>query len=375
MTAMTLAHHVSRERSAADRGRAFGRAQREAVHNTVDVYLRIFARNLRLPTSAVAAHGHRVEASMRAYRPALCDELEGIAAGAGVAPELLYAVNARTELINGGQLSGAIGRECSTVAVLSADGAEGVLGQTWDFHPDLRPSRILWKRCFPDGRWLTTFTEAGILAKIGVNSHGIALALNYMATDRDGPAEGVPVHVLVRAVLEEAATVEGAHLLVEQAPADAASCLTVAGPSRAGGVRTVALERWPGGVEAVSGSPDARSLVHTNHFLAPIAARDMVLEGPRARSSELRCERLLTALDEGVAPDVTSVSAVLSWESPNREGSIFEREDDTQPWEERSATLATIVIELPSAVLWVRTADDPALPLERVRLSHESDAA
>ena len=50
-------------------------------------------------------------------------------------------------------------------------------------------------------------TEAGILAKLGdQRAHGVACGLNFLTCSADGGLDGVPIHVLLRLVLERCAT-------------------------------------------------------------------------------------------------------------------------------------------------------------------------
>ena len=165
-----LAHHVSRESGAAERGRAFGAAQRDAIAHTVAVYRRLLQESADHGPAAMLAAGAAVGETLGREAPQLVDELEGMAAGAGQDVRDLLAVNARTELL--------ASAECSVLGRL--DGADVVLAQTWDWHPDLAPSRVLWTVHHGDGAWFTTATEAGVLAKLGLNHHGVACALNLL---------------------------------------------------------------------------------------------------------------------------------------------------------------------------------------------------
>ena len=352
---MTVATHRSSERHPADRGREFGRAQSRAVANTVAVYERMLREDRGLGPAEVGARGREAAARIRAFRPALAEEIEGIASGVGLAPDVLFAVNARTELLAGGLVAGTAA-ECSTVAVLDAQRASGVLVQNWDFHPDLAASRVLWSVDDGAARRFTTFTEAGLLAKIGTNAHGVALAINFLATDRDGGLEGVPVHVLCRAVLEEARTVADARDLIAQTPVSASVCMTVAGPEDrdgAAGVAACALERWPGGTEEHAAGPDRRWIAHTNHFLDPIAARDTLAEGPSGPSTHGRMERLVAALERSPALDAGQIAELLASRGGPGAVPLFQADVETLPWLERCATLATIGLEVPSGRLWL----------------------
>lgn len=245
---------------------AFGRAQAATVAHTVATYSRILLADRGLGPAEIETRGREVEARIRAFRPALADEIEGIAAGAQQSPGMLFAINARTELLAGGVIAGGAAGECSTVALLDAEGA--VLAQNWDFHPDLAGSRVVWTIDLPGGRSLTTFTEAGIVGKVGVSSDGVALAINFLATDVDGGLDGVPIHVLCRALLEEARTVQDARELIAATPVSASVSMTVAGPD-AGGVTARAFEVWPGGMAEVALDPERGWIAHTKPLPGP----------------------------------------------------------------------------------------------------------
>ncbi len=129
------------------------------------------------------------------FSPELNDEIAGIAAGSGLAPELIGALNARTELLAAGR------GECSTIACLGTATSSGTpIGvQTWDWHDELSDSWMRWTIDHPGGHRVETMTEAGIVGKVGVSSEGVAILMNILGHRDDGPPIGVPVHVLNRA--------------------------------------------------------------------------------------------------------------------------------------------------------------------------------
>src|SRR5918994_7220262 len=116
-------------------------------------------------------------------------EIDAIARGADVDPHFLRAANARTEILNGAD-------ECSV------QGAGGLLAQNWDWHPDLAESTVIHIVEHGDQQWFATVTEAGILAKIGLNRHGLGVCLNILRTTADGGTDGTPIHLLLRQLLE-----------------------------------------------------------------------------------------------------------------------------------------------------------------------------
>jgi isopenicillin-N N-acyltransferase-like protein len=191
----------------------------------------------------------------------LMDEVDGIASGARVNVFELLAVNARTELLAGG---------CSVVARGSW------LAQTWDWHPAAVP--VVWTVVF-DGGWLCTVTEAGMVAKIGLNSWGLSCGFNHLRSSVDGVG-GVPVHALARVVLSCRSASEARAAI---GGASASVALTVAAPDG-----LFCAEVSPGGVRFVAPEDDGW-LVHTNHFLLPPARGEDAQVEPStlARRSQL----------------------------------------------------------------------------------------
>jgi isopenicillin-N N-acyltransferase like protein len=333
---MSLAHHVSREATVRDRGYAFGAGQRDAIATTIRVYRRM------IEGVDLRAAGEAVAAQLPAH---LVDELEGMAAGAGQATGDLLAVNARTEL-----LAGTKSVECSVVGHLA--GQRATLAQTWDWHPDLAPSRVLWTVHHGDGAWFTTATEAGVLAKLGLNHHGVACGLNLLTCTADGGTDGTPIHVLLRLVLERAHDADAAADLLRAAQVTASSAITLASSGR-----LLAVELSPGGAATLEPGEDG-VLVHTNHFLAPPpAGADEAEEGTR-----LRCDEVVRLMQAGASP-----RQALSSRRPE-EQPVCRYADESEPWADRVATLLTLELDpgAPSFALAAGPLCD--VPLEPVEL-------
>jgi isopenicillin-N N-acyltransferase-like protein len=278
--------HVSEEPMERLRGEAFGRAHADRIRNTIEVYRRM----------CDLSAGGRVRASDDEH-----EELQGIANGAEVSVRELLAVNARTELTSGRH-------ECSVI------GEGNVLAQNWDWHPDLQESTVLWI-VRENGGWFATLTEAGMLAKIGMNDAGLGVCLNLLRCSEDGGLEGTPIHLLMRRTLA-CRSVEEAVELLTAARVSASSAVTVATP---GDIVTVELS--PGGAKVLPGG------THTNHFLvAPRAGEDVIeSESTRPRLDAIRSLPLREAL---------------------RSHPVCQHVDESEPWEDRTATLASVIMDL-----------------------------
>jgi isopenicillin-N N-acyltransferase-like protein len=254
-----------------------------------------------------------------ALEPRHVDEIEGIAAGAGQDAGELLAVNARTELL--------AGAECTVAGRL-----HGELAQTWDWHPDLAPSRVVWT---VEGAF-TTATEAGILAKLGVNRHGVACALNLLESAADGGLGGTPIHALLRQILERAETARQAHALLTGARITASSAVTIATPED-----LFTVELSPDGPTVIRPDDDGW-LVHTNHFLTRPPGED-------EESSRERHDRLWEVIRAG-----GSVRDALG------QPPVFRHADPALPWRDRVATLLTVRIDPAARSIDVSAGDAPA---------------
>jgi isopenicillin-N N-acyltransferase-like protein len=278
-----------------------------------------------VPPAALAGHGDRVAAVVGRRWPDLVEELEGVAAGAGEDPRELLAINARTEL-----LGGAGAGECSVLGHIEGD--EPWLAQTWDWHPDLAGSAVIVSARVDGGPPFTTVTEAGILAKLGLNHAGVAVALNFLTCSLDGGLAGVPIHVLLRVLLDRCGGATEALGLLLGAQVSASSCVTVA-VAEEHGAALFAVELSPGGAGVLWPEADG-SLRHTNHFLAgPPAGQDTqpaAFPGTLLRLDHLRRRPL----------DV----AALATHFPSGEP-VCRHADDRDAWADRRATLLSVELE------------------------------
>jgi isopenicillin-N N-acyltransferase-like protein len=296
---MTFPVHRSTERSPRARGEAFGREQAAPIANTLALYERMFAET-----------GVEVPAHLP-IPPQAAEEIEAIAKGADVDPHTLKAVNARTEI-----LAGRGPTECSVV------GAGGLLAQNWDWHPE---SATVIQIVEHDQGWFVTLTEAGILAKIGLNDAHLGVCLNLLRTTADGGCTGTAIHVLLRQTLETCRTVDEAIDLLTSAETSASSAVTVATP---GDVATIELS--PGGANVLRGTVGA----HTNHFLvAPKAGHDTMPE-----ESPNTLPRLQTVRDEPL------LDALRSHDGHPK--GVCRHADPEEPWAEQTVTVASVVMNL-----------------------------
>jgi len=266
---------------------------------------------------AARAHAPAISRALAVVAPHWLDELTVWADAAGADLDDLLVLNARSEilsLVRAGRRRG----ECTVVA------EPGRLGQTWDWY-----GRQRWSMVVLRAHGLITLTEAGMLAKVGVNAAGVAVGLTYLASASDGvPGAGaVPVHAVLRLLLERSSSVGTALALLDGLRLAGSACIAVADPSQAALVEI---------------TPDGRSVlppgVHTNHCLdAGLRER----QGPIAflADSEDRLARATTLLRSGA-----SLEALLA-DTSGGVHAIDQPPDPALDDHDRTATVLAVAID------------------------------
>ena len=202
-----------------ERGVELGRRFADEIADTVARYRTLFEARALGPFD-VDLWSARAWRTIQRVAPAHADEIAGIAEGAGVPVESVASINARTEILVAANPTGQT--ECSTVVSLPP-GRPPVAVQTWDWYDAMSDGWFTWTIPHPDGRVVQTVTEYGMLAKIGVNDRGVGVMLNMLHhADDAGAVEGGeighPVHLLSRAILDDAASVDDAIAIASAPP-------------------------------------------------------------------------------------------------------------------------------------------------------------
>ncbi len=175
---------------ARERGLALGAQLLESIHKTYNFYSEVIFQNSALSHEQIRDRVARVKTLIHAFEPEFITELEAMAEAADIESWKIYALNARTEILN------APLAECTSLYFQKT----ALLGQTWDWMRELEDLVVLVRHEYADGRIITTFTEPGMLAKIGMNNSGLGVCLNFLESSSD--LNGVPVHVCLRAILD-----------------------------------------------------------------------------------------------------------------------------------------------------------------------------
>ncbi|WP_396436161.1 C45 family autoproteolytic acyltransferase/hydolase [Limnohabitans sp.] len=365
--------------SAHERGQIYGQEAKARIQHSVVTYARLFAA-CGIDWASACERAMRFEPVIEQVDADLMAELRGMAQGSGQSLGSLMALNCRTEILPATFFSdepqlahaalaanraaglpdwladapwdGALqDGECTAMGVTAAASRTGQawLAQNWDWMGRQRQALVLLHTQGPSGQSITTLTEAGMLAKIGINQSGFALGLNILRSVRDGSRLGVPVHVLLRHLLD-CRSVAHARERLNSLQTDLGLGFGAASnvPCADAQGQAVCFEVSPAGWAEVS--PTDGVVVHTNHFVcAPLLAEQAPV-GPGLSSHS----RLSTASQHALQRPIgqAELERFLRDESDGFL-SICRSPDPSVPPESRVESVAGIVMHTQPPAMWV----------------------
>ena len=328
-----------------ERGRLHGERARSRVERSLASYERLFSF-CGLAWDEAQRRGSAYRDPIGAFDASLLEEIEGIARGAGRKRDEILALNARTEILPPAYLRGGDFGECTAIAVSPAASATGgtLLAQNWDWLGAQRGALVLLRAGEHEGPAFLALTEAGMLSKIGLNGLGFGMCLNILSSIHDGQNTGIPVHVLLRALLKRASVRDAIEFTARLSFASSSNILCA---DRGG--ETASLELSPKGRRVVRG--DGATLCHTNHF---VDAEARSWQSPLAEhlSSEPRLECARRHAAARAKQGMDDLKRLLRDESLGLQ-SICRRPDGSLPEQARIESVASAIMELSRGVMHV----------------------
>jgi isopenicillin-N N-acyltransferase like protein len=196
--------------------------------------------------------------SIRRHAPDLLTEVEGVAAGSGLPFDTLYAYQLLDErILNARDVIG----NCSCVAVLATPERPTLMGQNWDIESYIDGFQTLLHVVDDEAETESlVFTYAGLIAALGVNSHGVGICLNSLPILRYSRV-GLPVAFVIRGALQSRTAAEAVVFIESRQHASPQNYL-VCDPQS-----ITDLECSSGKVERFTVPGNDRLLYHTNHPL------------------------------------------------------------------------------------------------------------
>jgi isopenicillin-N N-acyltransferase like protein len=322
------------------RGQHLGNREAGRVRQASMAYMALFKQLSSMSRDDVFSEVERFLPTINAYAPHLLEEMRGIAKGSACDLHEIVAINMRTELMYGLKQP----LECTAVGVTPTASADKHirLAQNWDWHPSLTGAIVLWVIQRDDGPDVITLTEAGMVGKIGINAAGLAMCVNLLKSDTDYKGPAVPMHIILRNVLENAHSVAEAISLIKGAERCTSCHHLVA--DRSGSL--AGIEATPAGKHVLY--PDQGVITHTNHCVdTALFAQD---KGARENSETVaRGERAHTLAEERPI-DENYLRSILSDHATSPD-SICLHNLPELPFEMQGESIASIIFDLTASTL------------------------
>ncbi|HTY55936.1 MAG TPA: C45 family peptidase [Candidatus Binataceae bacterium] len=247
-------------------GRQHGAEFASRIHDNIKIYYRNFAHYASLDPETVFARAKTFIPIIEDFDRELMEEIRGIAEGAKARLEDVVAINARTEMMfkEGVKL---IQAECTSLAATpeAVGNQHTLIGQNWDWMPQIQKNCVLLDIEQASKPRVITFTEAGIVGKIGMNSAGVGLCCNLLVGAETAP--GVPFHLLCRGILNSSSMGDAVGVVFSNQSGACGNFLIGHGDGEA-----IDLENTPKGGDYLYGRTGVMS--HTNHFESRVAVDD-----------------------------------------------------------------------------------------------------
>lgn len=357
-----------------ERGRQYGEQARGRVLRSVEAYAKVYEDLAGLSWGEVLALAGTYAAAIERFEPRYLEEMRGLAEGSGQTLEAILAINVRTEIMFAAKAREAAGRragedgppprplgECTSIAALPSvtDSGHTLLAQNWDWLPHTRDTVVVLEAEQDEGPAYVTAVEAGLLAKAGFNSNGVAVATNALVSDGDAGDIGVPYHVCLRALLD-AEHLPAALAALQRARRSSSANYMLA---HASGL-AVDVEGVPGdysGLRLID--PADGLLVHTNHFTTA-GAHDVGLWW--MPDSPFRLLRARALLAERKGPVTVPLLQAVFADHANHPVGICAHADPRDRPTEQGETIVSLIMDLDGQVMWLADGTPCSAPYRRL---------
>lgn len=358
-------------------GLQYGRAARARIRRSVEAYAAVFRHHARMDWATARRTAQTSAPFIRDYDATALAQLEGMAEGAGLEVEDLLALNLRSEVMFGGALPGGARRdagtpggaapggapppvaECTAAVALPEATVDGhtLLAQNWDWLTHTRDTTVVLEAHPDDGPVYVTVVEAGLLAKSGMNAHGVGVVTNTLVSDRDAGKPGVPYHVVLRSLLHAVTVSDALARMYRATRSSSANYLVASGDGLAADA-----ECLPGGpANVLVDTPRDGLLVHANHFVSPrFAAVDAGL--PTMPDSVLRLSRLTSLLRPADGPVSRERLQQALADHAGHPCGVCTHEDPKAPVADSYATIASLVMDLTERRMWLAAGSPCSAP-------------
>lgn len=242
-----------------DRGLQYGNQASEQIRRNIDIYFDLFAFHANLNKAEVFEIAELYTEIIATEYPEIYEEINGIAEGSNTKLLEIVSINSRMELL---ATSPNRNSECTDFAILPRATQNNImlLGQNWDWFNVTNGLSLLLRIKQYNKPTIITLVEAGHVAKMGLNSHGIGLCVSWLGTGIR--QTGIPFIIICRKILESNHISEALNIVLTASRGTSANYMIASSDGFAIDIETTVSD-----VDFIE--PKEGILVHTNHYLSP----------------------------------------------------------------------------------------------------------
>lgn len=255
---------ITIEGSPHSRGVQYGKQCQALISKTIAFYRKVFKYESNLDWNQSLQKSTEFIPYIQKYDFEIMEEIEGIAEGADCPLEEILAINVRSELLFLLTAQGKKSMKVSCTSLAATPEAtserETFLAQNWDWYVKTQNQCIILKIKQPGRPHILQLVEAGLIAKIGMNSAGIGMCTNAMVCNNW--RVGVPFHVILRGILNAQSMSEAIGAVTKPDRASAGNFLIGHSDGEA-----INIEAGPDDLNIIY--PERGVITHANHFQVP----------------------------------------------------------------------------------------------------------
>lgn len=324
-----------------DRGRKYGETCRPQIEYSISNYAEMFDAFNGISWQKARKIATGFLPSIKAYCPKIIEEIEGIAEGSGKDFEDILTLNSRSEIVLDKQVDGCTAFGVSPRA--SADRKTYVC-QNWDWIRRQERSLVVIKLKQESEPTILMIAEAGLISGKGINSAGLGIGFNALTTGSG--KSGVPVHILLRNLLDSATL------------SDAVQAVAV--PERSSSANFI-IGNAEGEILDIEATPEdywvfyaeRGWLTHTNHFTAVNLITKFEDKGKSILPDTFqRLGRINVLIKEKEGSISFENCKEFLADHRNYPDSICRHEDPCDPEQKQLASVYSTIMNLTDGIIW-----------------------
>jgi len=334
------------EGSLFEQGLTHGTKLKDRIAHNLEVYFERFTTEGNISEPEVLNRAGQYLSVIESECPDYFESLRGVSEGSGFDIDRLAALNVRYEILYHQFTQYAMTDGCTAFAIAPERSANGNtwIGENWDWIPEVKGALL---HISEGDTEIACFTEAGIVGgKIGINSHGLGLAINGMISTDDNWAHlQVPFHVRCYEILRQCDVASARAVISERMRSCSANYLI----AHANG-EIVNIESAPTRTRELL--PEDGFVAHTNHF---VDADELGITEPPSEKRPYSVSRLARSNELLTGDDSISqefIRAVLA----DQQGfpySICRHTDVEDPIRGHYQTVTSVMMDLNERAIWI----------------------